>query len=84
MAFEIILPNGDKVGNRSQDVPLPVNLKSSDGNILDISLHSGHVRNLGYLEAIGHGISFDSDVLTKLAVGKQSNIGTGAYRKDKL
>ena len=76
MAQDLILPTGEHVGNRSQDLPLPVNLKSADG--IAIGSHAKHLKTLGFKEAIGNGTT-NTDISVEHAMGKKTGIGEGAF-----
>lgn len=42
------------------------------------TVHNEHVKTIGYIEGIGHGIT-NSDITVEFAIGKKSTIGAGAY-----
>ena len=78
MRQELILPEGNVVGNRSQDLPLPVNIKSSGGLSLDFDFYDKHAKVLGYHESIGH-LSTNTDIVVERTMGKKTGIGEGVF-----
>ena len=49
-------------------------LSGSEGE--DVESHAGHIKTIGFKEAIGHGAT---DKTVERAAGKKTGIGTGAY-----
>lgn len=67
MAQDLILTTGEKVGNRSEDLPLPVNVKTSAGVSVDIATEAKQDDIIAALAGVS--VSTDLDGLGDVAVG---------------